>query len=69
MDNVPAAYAEVDVLVDDNGKLFKTLMVAGLVGSQILSSGDAKLSGTGQRDTIAPLSGWWMFVLKNTKDD
>jgi len=45
----------VDVLLDDNGEEFQCMMTAGLFGTEILA--DAK----GRRDTVRPVSGWWMF--------
>jgi hypothetical protein len=39
-------------------------MTAGLVGTQVTSSGDAGLSSTGKDDTVRPMPGWWMFVKK-----
>jgi hypothetical protein len=45
----------VDVLLDDNGEELQCMMTAGLFGTEILA--DAK----GRRDTVRPVSGWWMF--------
>ncbi|KAJ6582386.1 hypothetical protein B0H19DRAFT_1207718 [Mycena capillaripes] len=64
-DNVPAAYAEVDVKLNDNGALFDCIMVAGLVGTQVTASGDLVLSATGNDDVVRPLSGWWIFTKKD----
>ncbi|KAF9107060.1 hypothetical protein BGX27_008887 [Mortierella sp. AM989] len=61
--NIPNGYAEVDVRIDDNGAIFPSKMVAGQVATQISSSGDKKLSPTGERDTVRPVSGWWIFSL------
>jgi hypothetical protein len=61
---VPRGYAEVDVILDDNGVLFDTKMVAGLVATSVSSSGDATLSPDGQDDVVAPVPGWWMYTKK-----
>ncbi|KAF9171509.1 hypothetical protein BGX21_001821 [Mortierella sp. AD011] len=58
---VPNGYAEVDVTIDDNGVAIPSKMVAGHVGIQISSSGDKTLSSTGERDTVGPAAGWWIF--------
>jgi hypothetical protein len=57
-------YAEVDVKLDDNGEFFDCVMVAGLVGALVSSSGDTALSPRGTDDTVQPLTGWWMFTKK-----
>jgi len=44
---VPRGYAEVNVLLKDNGKRFNTKMVAGLVATNVSSSGDVTLSPGG----------------------
>ncbi|KAJ3502541.1 hypothetical protein NLJ89_g8841 [Agrocybe chaxingu] len=55
--SVPVGYCEVDVLLIDNGDKFECMMVAGHVGSTI----------EGQRDTLRPLSGWFMFIKAGCK--
>ncbi|KAJ7267946.1 hypothetical protein C8J57DRAFT_352950 [Mycena rebaudengoi] len=62
--DVPAAYAEVDVKLNDNGEMFDCIMVGGLVGTQVTTSGDLSLSTTGKDDVMYPLSGWWIFTKK-----
>ncbi|KAJ7282339.1 hypothetical protein C8J57DRAFT_1499329 [Mycena rebaudengoi] len=62
--DVPAAYAEVDVKLNDNGVMFDCIMVGGLVGTQVTTSGDLSLSTTGKDDVVYPLSGWWIFTKK-----
>lgn len=52
----------VDVKLNDNGVELKSMIVAGLVGSEVQSSGDAELSSAGVRDVVKPLAGWWMFT-------
>ncbi|EIW77669.1 hypothetical protein CONPUDRAFT_167769 [Coniophora puteana RWD-64-598 SS2] len=59
---------EVDVKLNDNGQVFRMLLVAGGVGSAVSSSGDKALSGSGERDTVRPVPVWWMFV-KNEKSE
>ena len=59
---IPSGFTEVDVLVDDNGELFPSMMTVGLIGTQVCSSDDKKRSATGQRDTVKPIAGWWLFV-------
>jgi hypothetical protein len=46
IEDIPNGYVSVPVLVDDNGKEFKTKMVAGSVGIAVSSSGE-KLDTTG----------------------
>ncbi|KAJ7202485.1 hypothetical protein C8J57DRAFT_1622801 [Mycena rebaudengoi] len=61
---VPPAYAEVDIKLDDNGEKIDCLMMAGLVGTRISSSGDLTLSTSGENDTIHPVPGWWICTKK-----
>ncbi|KFH63080.1 hypothetical protein MVEG_11117 [Podila verticillata NRRL 6337] len=49
INRIPPAYADVPVLLDDNGLELKTVMVAGLVGIRV--------SGT---NTIQPQPAWWI---------
>ena len=65
--DIPPAYAEVDVLLDDNGQEFKTLMVAGLVGMAVTDSEVKRPDHSGKNDTIQPVSGWWIFDKINQK--
>ncbi|KAF9994663.1 hypothetical protein BGZ79_000549 [Entomortierella chlamydospora] len=60
-DKISNGYAEVDVTIDDNGVTIPSKMVAGHVGIQISSSADKTLSSTGERDTVRPAAGWWIF--------
>ena len=55
----------VDVKLDDNGGIFDCVIVAGIVGTEVRSSGDRTLSTSGKNDTLAPISGWWMFIKKS----
>ena len=65
MSDVPLGHASVDVLLDDNGEEFDTLMVAGLVATRVSDSGDTSLSESGIRDTVSPVSGWWIFTKRS----
>lgn len=79
MTDIPPAYAEVDVKLDDNGEILQTTMIAGLVGSRVVSSKTTTTTvgrrenhddddGAGQNDTLQPLPGWWILE-KGTNDD
>ncbi|CAM6084376.1 unnamed protein product [Calypogeia fissa] len=59
--DIPAAYAEVEVKLNDNGVEFQTIMVAGLVGMKITSSGVKSKDHEGKDDTVKPVAGWWLF--------
>jgi len=60
--DIPSGYAEVDVKLDDNGVEFDCMLTAGLVGSTVRDSKDVgwNLHGSGIRDVVGPLAGWWM---------
>jgi hypothetical protein len=74
MSEIPSGSSSVPVIVDDDGKLYDTLMVAGSVGVEVSASGGdvlppkpnpwnrdgEKVKGNGM-DTLQPISGWWMF--------
>ena len=66
---IPSGLTEVDVLVDDNGQLFPSMMTVGLIGTQVCSSSDQKRSATGQRDTVKPIAGWWLFVKTSDENE
>ena len=76
MTKIPSGSGSVPVVVDDNGKMYDTMMVAGSIGVQVSASGgDVETpppygcgGGTfqgkmvvGGMDTLQPISGWWMF--------
>ena len=65
--DVPPGFVSVPVTVDDNGTTYKTTIVAGSVADRVESAA-AGVRGrvSGQRDTLRPEVGWWMF---ETKDD
>ncbi|KAF9279917.1 hypothetical protein BGZ68_007622 [Mortierella alpina] len=48
--DIPPAYADVPVLLNDNGVEIKTTMVAGLMGTRV----------TGKSDIIQPQAAWWI---------
>ncbi|KAJ7673662.1 hypothetical protein DFH06DRAFT_908669, partial [Mycena polygramma] len=58
---VPPGLAEVDVEFNDHGSKTECVMVAGMIGTRISSSGDTELSEEGKDDTLRPVAGWWMF--------
>ena len=68
-DNIPCGYTYVDVKLDDNGKLFDTMFVAGSVGSQICPTEKRELFPNGTRNTVRPLSAWWYFIKKGEDAD
>jgi len=53
--DIPQGFAEVDVLLDDNGVTFETVMVAGLVGINVTSV------EKGDGHALQPVAGWWLF--------
>ncbi|KAF9986762.1 hypothetical protein BGZ79_005281, partial [Entomortierella chlamydospora] len=61
-DLIPHGYTEVNIVINDNGTEIPSMMIAGHVGAQISSSEDKELSSTGERDTVQPASGWWIFT-------
>lgn len=69
IDHIPVGFASVPVEVDDNGKRFHAIMLAGSVGKQVTSSGEMLDDGRGSRrpfgrpdlDSLQPLTGWWMY--------
>lgn len=67
--DIPPGYAEVDVLLDDNGVMIDCLLTAGIVGSTIRDSKDfgLQLHGDGVRDVVCPLVGWWMYEKPSPK--
>jgi hypothetical protein len=64
IENIPSACAEVDVLLNDNGEEFNTVMVAGLVGMSAKSARDER-KGDGlvvEKGEVAPVAAWWMYI-------
>ncbi|KAJ7501946.1 hypothetical protein B0H11DRAFT_2171205 [Mycena galericulata] len=64
VERIEPAYAEVAVDLNDNDEKFDCVMVAGMFGMQVSSSGDATLSENGEEDTVGPVSGWCIFTAK-----
>lgn len=50
---VPAAYCEVDVILDDNGQMFDCVMVSGHVGLAVCGENG---------DTLRPAPAWFMYI-------
>lgn len=71
--DVPCGYVSLDVMLDDNGQVVETMLVAGSVGAQICSTEKTELFRNGMRDTVRPVSGWWYFtkreVVEEEKED
>ncbi|KAF7336348.1 hypothetical protein MVEN_02183300 [Mycena venus] len=66
---VPPCFAEIPVtIVEHSGEKSDCAMLAGMVGTQVVSSGDKVLSDEGKDDTVRPVAGWWMYV-KNVDGD
>jgi hypothetical protein len=65
--SIPSACAEVDVLLNDNGKEFNTVMVAGLVGMSVKSARDERKSNglIVKKGEVAPVAAWWMYITKS----
>ncbi|KAG2065790.1 hypothetical protein BDR04DRAFT_1107843 [Suillus decipiens] len=59
---VPCGYAHLDVKLNDNGELFDTVIVAGVVGAQICSNDKSELFKNGMRDSVRPVVGYWYFI-------
>jgi hypothetical protein len=59
---VPCGYAHLDMKLDDNGRLFDTVIVAGAVGTQICSNAKSELFKNGMRDSVRPVVGYWYFI-------
>lgn len=57
LNNIPAGYSEVDVLVDDNGEAFECKMVSGHVAAAI-----SKTAEDGPFDTLSPAPQWFLYV-------
>lgn len=81
IEKVPVGYASVPVRIDDNGDVWHSRMTAGSVGMTLTSNtgnnsrqlGDRKASEftkdeRAALDTISPLSGWFLYEVKEEKN-
>ncbi|KAJ6603218.1 hypothetical protein DFH09DRAFT_1458478 [Mycena vulgaris] len=57
---VPAGYAEVEIILDNNGATAPCVIVAGMVGIGFSSSRTLTVSPTGKNDTVRPVVAWWV---------
>jgi len=57
--DIPVAFCEVDVKLDDNWQEFECMMVSGHVGSSV--EGERK-------DIMRPLPAWFMFIKEERED-
>jgi hypothetical protein len=65
---IPTGFASVPVTVDDNGKEYKTKMVAGSVGISAAKSGEKGEDGEEKLDSVRSVSGWIMYELKSEEE-
>ena len=56
----PPAYVSVDVTLNNNGDVYEAVILAGLTTGYVSSSGDTRLSVSGNKDTVAPGVSWWL---------
>ncbi|KAF8126048.1 hypothetical protein EV363DRAFT_1402097 [Boletus edulis] len=63
--DVPCGYVCMDVMLEDNGEMMETMLIAGSVGAQICSTEKTELFRNGLRDTVRPVSAWWYFVKRS----
>jgi hypothetical protein len=61
---IPSAVADVPVKLVDNGRVFNSVMVAGLVGSRLTSS---KGPSADAPDTLSPVAGWWIYIRRSIR--
>ncbi|KAF1943610.1 hypothetical protein EJ02DRAFT_432988 [Clathrospora elynae] len=73
-EEIPNGFASVPVKVNDNGTTYHTKMIAGAIGIQATSSGGLGAEGDepgaaegDKLDTLQPLSGWFMYEIKENK--
>lgn len=67
--DVPCGYACLDVMLEDNGQLMETMLIAGSVGAQICSTEKTELFRNGLRDTVRPVSAWWYFTKRKVVEE
>ena len=68
-DKVPPGYSSVPVKVNDNGFEFDSMMVAGSVGINCISSGDEPDKKLVALDTVSAETGWWIFERQDSVKD
>ncbi|OQV19521.1 hypothetical protein BV898_06508 [Hypsibius exemplaris] len=59
-DDIPSAYAQVDVKLNDNGQKINTMMVAGMMGYRVSDSEKTANGHDGKNDSLQPVAGWWI---------
>ena len=62
--DIPNGFASVPVLVDDNGKEYKTKMIAGSLGIKVTEKGNSQAGAEEKLDSLQSLSGWMMYEIK-----
>ncbi|CAN9265040.1 unnamed protein product [Alternaria alternata] len=62
--NIPNGFASVPVLVDDNGKEYKTKMIAGSLGIKVTGKDNSQAGTEEKLDSLQSLSGWMMYEIK-----
>lgn len=65
---IPNGYASVPVKIDDNGKEYRTKMVAGSLGMQVGKSGERDEKGEEKADSIRSLAGWVIYELMGEEE-
>ncbi|KAF2833918.1 hypothetical protein CC86DRAFT_16634 [Ophiobolus disseminans] len=64
--DIPSGFASVPVLVNDNGTIHRTKMVAGSLAISAVKSGDKDKNGEEKLDTLKNLTGWVMYEVKQS---
>jgi len=59
-EHIPAGYSKVPVLIDDNGELVPSEMIAGSVGIACSNSGRRLEDGSTGLDSMQPVTAWWI---------
>ncbi|OGM47921.1 hypothetical protein ABOM_002690 [Aspergillus bombycis] len=69
--SIPSGFNTVPVKVDDNGHVYHTIMVAGLVGIQASAGPGAESTNreSGSLNTIQPVPGWWMYEIDSAAEE
>ncbi|KAL4067995.1 hypothetical protein J3A83DRAFT_3789871 [Scleroderma citrinum] len=58
---IPCGRAHLYLKIVDKGRVLDAELVAGSIGSQICSTEKSDLFRNGMRDTIRPVTAWWLF--------